>query len=751
MEKITFLAFIVYFASLSLSFTAQAQIKSWEGIFQTPLATAQKNFATPPAEFASHVIWGWDGNVDLKVIRADLDTFYNRGFRAIIIEAGNNMPSEYLSDDWFKRVATAVQEAKKRGMKVWIIDEGKFPSGFAGGKFSRERPDLRMQALVVCDTLYIAAETSLNNHAVESYVISAVAINDAGQPNRTVEITDHQINFNAGEHDWQILLVRSDFRSPSVASVNRSGMSRERYSLSDYLNPVAIRQFIDWTHEQYKKYLGKELGTTVLGFRGDESAITQTSIYAPWTPAIADIFKQKKGYDPAPYLASLVARPSPHYYFLKTPPDPFPAPMYVPLRTEQEKRFMADYWDVWSELFAVNFFKQEADWCAANGVAFITHLDNEHNMPVLARTGGSLFRNLSKIQIPGVDAIWNQIWPGRVNDFPKLASSVAHVYGKPRSFSETFAAYDSVPTIPQAKYIVDYQIVRGINYFEFMFWPAGSTRPNWMKAPGMNALNAHTNRATYLMAQGVPGARIAMYYPTSTLWMGNYTGFPHILSITASLLQHQYDFDYVNDDAFIEGTLSVGQGYLKNSSGQKYHTLIIPSADVISESAWEKIEEFAQRGGKVLFWGKKPDMLVGKSFMNPIPFPVDFVQCLAEPSGLWTQTVEAAMPAPEMRIQQPPRPRRPQVNGELPPATPTDFIRYTRRILPDADVYFLFNEGEQACTFTAEFDKAGEVKAWNSVTGDITDVPFKVANNKVTVNFEMAAWESRIITIHNRE
>lgn len=746
--------FIILFciAHLSLSFTARAQVKSWEGIHHTPLSTAQKNFASPPSEFASWVIWGWDGNVDLKIIRADLDTFYNLGFRAVIIEAGNNMPFEYLSGDWFKRIATAVQEARKRNLKVWIIDEGKYPSGFAGGKFTRERPDLRMQALIVCDTIRVAAETTLNNHTVESYVISAVAINDAGQLNRTVEITDHKINFNAGKHDWQILLVRSDFRSPGVAGVTRAGATRERSSLSDYLNPVAVRQFIDWTHEQYKKFLGKELGTTVLGFRGDESAITQTSIYAPWTPAMVDIFKQKKGYDPTSYLASLVARPQPHYYFLKTPPDPFPAPMLVPLRTEQEKRFMADYWDVWSELFAVNFFKQEADWCDVNGVAFVTHLDNEHNMPVLARTGGDFFRNLSKVQIPGVDAIWNQIWPGRVNDFPKLASSVSHAYGKPRSFSETFAAYDSVPTIRQAKYIVDYQIVRGINLFEFMFWMAGSTRPNWMRAPGMSDLNAHTNRATYMMSQGIPGARVAMYYPTSTLWMGNYAVFPHILSLTESLLQHQYDFDYVNDDAFIEGTLTVESGYLKNNSGQKYYTLIIPSADVISEGAWKKIEEFAQRGGKVLFWGKKPDMLVGKSFMTPVPFPADFVDFLREPSELWTQTVEAAMPAPEMHIQRTqiqltPNTRGSVVDVKLPPPAPTDFIRYTRRILPDAEVYFLFNEGEQACTFTVEFDKVGKVTTWDCITGNITDVQFQIVNNKTVVNFEMAKWESRLITI----
>ena len=733
------------FAYLSLLYTVSAQLKSWEGIHQTPLSTVQTNFATPPSEFASHVIWGWEGMIDIKVIRADLDSIYNRGFRSVIIEAGRNTPFEYLSDGWFKAIASTVQEAKKRGMKVWIIDEGKYPSGFAGGKFTQERPDLRMQALVVSDTIRVAAGTTLNNRAVDSYVISAVAVNDT-QPYRIVEITDHKINFNAGAHDWQIILVRSDFRTPPTRAVNDpTGAKTTANSLCDYLNPAAVRQFIDWTHEQYKKYLGKEFGVTVMGFRGDEPDYG----HFPWTPDILEIFKQKKGYDPTPYLASLVARPTSPVGFRITAPEPYPSNQ--PVRTEEEKRVRADYWDVWSKMFAESFFKQQADWCEANNVAHITHLNNEHNMPVCVRAEGDLFRALSKVQVPGVDAIWNQIWPRTVNDYPKLASSVAHVYGKPRSFSESFAAYDSVPTIPKAKYVVDYQIVRGINFFEFMFWPArtGGQR-GWMNAPGMKDLNTHTNRATYLMSQGIPGARVAMYYPTANMWMDNNDVYAHVTSLSTSLLQHQYDFDYVNDDAFLEGVLNVEDGYLLNKSGQKYYTLIIPSADVISLGAWRKIEEFANRGGKVLFWGKKPDMLVDRSFTRPISFPADFVNYLNEPSGKWSRTVEASMPAPEMRIQLPARaPRLQQSNEtEQPVVPPTDFIRYTRRILPDAEIYFLFNEGEQACTFTSEFDKAGrQVKVWNSITGEITDMPYKMENDKLIISFEMPAWESRIITI----
>ncbi len=708
---------------MSISLSISAQTKSWEKIHQTPLSEAESQFQLPPIEFASHVIWGWEGPMDKKTIQRDLDSIKSKGFRSVIFEAGYKLPYEYLSDKWFKAIRTGVQEAKKRGLKVWLIDEGKYPSGFAGGKFSKERPDLRMQAIVVCDTIKVERAAILNGQEIPADVISAVAVSKSGAPNRTVSITDGKIHFNAGLDEWDILLIRPEFRTAVTRAVNNpTGGKDATNSLCDYLNPVAVRQFIDWTHEQYKKYLGDDLGTTVLGFRGDEPDYAHT----PWTPTIINEFKKLKGYDPSPYLAAFFTRNL----------------------TAQEQRVKADYWDVWSQLFATHFFQQQADWCEANGLAHITHLNNEHNMPVCVRAEGDFFRNLSRVQIPGVDAIWNQIWPETINDFPKLASSVAHTYGKPRSFSESFAAYNIPPTIPQAKYVVDHQIVRGINFFEFMFWMAGSKYPNWMSDPAMKGLNEYTNRATYLMSLGKPGARIAMYYPTSSLWLGNNTVYNDLVTLTQELLKQQKDFDYLNDDAFNEA-LTVGPGYLENKSGQRYHTLIIPSADVISADAWNKIEAFEQRGGKVLFWGRKPTMLVGKSFTNPMPVP-DMPDAYYEPSLTWTAKVNAAMPKAEMSIHktiQAPARRQGQRQQAAPTPQPTDFIRYTRRVMPDGDLYFLFNEGEKEATFTASFDKVGIVKEWNANDGSVKEIPFKVANDLTQLTFKLAPWESKIITI----
>ena len=701
---------------------ASGQGHAWQGIHRTPLSEAAGQFANPPGEFASHVIWGWEGPMDIETIRHDLDSIKTKGFRSVIFEAGYRLPYEYLSEQWFEGIRTGVLEAKKRGLKVWIIDEGKYPSGFAGGKFTRERPELRMKAIVAVDTVHVERGTILRESPVTPRAISAVAVSRSGAANREVEIRDGKISFVAGSDDWDILLAGTDYRTGQTRAVNNpTGGKDTSNSICDYLSPEAVRQFIDWTHEQYKKYIGDEFGKTVLGFRGDEPDFA----YTPWTPKMVEEFTTRKGYDPTPWLASLLTR----------------------TQTIRERRFRADYWDVWSELFATNFFQQQAEWCEANGLAHITHLNNDHNMPVCIRAEGNFFRDLSRVQVPGVDAIWNQIWPETVNDFPKFASSVSHAYGKPRAFSESFAAYNTPPSIPQAKYAVDYQMVRGINFFEFMFWMAGSERPNWMTDPGMKDLNDYTNRATYLMALGEPGARVAVYYPTATFWLADQAVNPDLVEIAQLLLKHQRDFDWLDDDAFKEA-LTVSGGTLVNRSGQRYHTLIIPSSDVLTEAAFAVINDFARTGGKVLFWGRKPTMLAGRTFVDPKPLP-DTPDWFEEPSVSWTGTVISAMPEAEMSILPGPtdfRMRDPRRQG--PVEEPATFaVRYTRRVMPDGVVYFLFNEGEKDAAFEAEFDAAGIVKEWDAGTGEIRTLSAESVDGKVRLGLNLKRWESKIISI----
>ena len=64
----------------------------------------------------------------------------------------------YLSPERLALAKFAVEEAAKRGMKVWLADEGSYPSGLAGGKISKEFPQLSMQGLAADIRIRVAPE-----------------------------------------------------------------------------------------------------------------------------------------------------------------------------------------------------------------------------------------------------------------------------------------------------------------------------------------------------------------------------------------------------------------------------------------------------------------------------------------------------------------------------------------------------------------------------------------------------------------
>ncbi len=625
------------------------------------MAQSEDSFNNPPVEMCSHVILGWDGEINASVIEKDLDAIQRVGFRNVIIEPGYRMGAPYLSEEWFQNVRTMADAVAKRGMRMWIIDEGKYPSGMAGGKFSQLRPDLCMQALVA-----------------------------DGDTVQTVR------------------------RSSQTRCVNNpSGGKDENNSLCDYLDTLAVDQFIRWTHEEYQRTLGPHLGTTVLGFRGDEPAFQRV----PWTSDIASVFEREKGYSLMPYLKS----------FVKNSRSSLAADL-----TEEQRRAKADYWDVWSRLFADRYFKRQADWCEAHGVSHITHLDKDDMLPWCVKMEGDPFRCLSRVQVPGVDVIWSQVWYGSNTEFPRLASSTAHVYGRQRAFSESFAAYYRKLDIPSVRYVIDYQIARGINFFELMFMQSKRGATGYMAQPGMDVLNAYINRATWLMSQGQPSARVAVYAPVSTLWLGENKADDYMKAAGHLLSAHQYDFDFITDDGLIEAT-EVGNGMLRNRSGQAYSALVIPYAEVISTQAWQKIREFASRGGKVMFIGGKPKATVDRSFMQPLPIDgIDQAPLFTD--SLWHSEMEEYLPQREMTV----------VAGR------PDSIAYTARKTADGRIFFLLNQRSEPEQITVDLDGMGVPQLWDAMTGETTALPFTVVDNQTRVTLNLNAWESKIVVVKKR-
>ncbi|MCX6238029.1 MAG: glycosyl hydrolase [Bacteroidia bacterium] len=666
------------------------------------LKTLAAGFKTPDSSFGPSILWGWDGPMTKEVIIRDLDRFKSLNIRSLNIEAGYDLPFPYLSDGYFDLIKFGVEQAKLRGMVIWMIDECKYPSGFAGGKFSKERPDLRMQGLDIYKRIELASGQTVQEE-IPAAVISAIAVNRENGKCQLIKIENGKLQWTAPEGNWQVSLVRHRFRTSVTRAGNNPTHGKDTLNaLCDYLNPVAVRQFLEFTHVQYKKHIGDEFGKTFLGFRGDEPDYG----FVPWTPALPEEFLKKKGYDVRPWVAA---------FLIKNP-------------TDSMLRVKADYWDVWSDMFGENFFKVQADWCAANQLSYMVHLNHEDKMMALAQSSGDFFENLRHVQIPGIDAIWNQIWPGKTADFPKYASSVAHVYGHQKAMSESFAAYNIPPTADQAKWVTDHQLVRGINLFEWMYWPA-STRSDgnprgWFGDPKFPQVAQYSNRVSYLLSNGKPAANIAVYYPTGSEWFGDQKADSSSLELCKNLLENQHDFDFVDDNAILNVLKPNGNG-LENLSGQVYQTVLVPSVKAMSKGVLDKLKSFATSGGKVIFTGNKPTVIVEKTFRNA-GGSYDFGKMILEGKNVFQH-----LPDPDFKLEM-----------------ASDSIKYNHRRFTDGELYFIFNEGDKAVESNLTLSGKGKARFWNAISGEIKEIEqAKNTGQSVKVPLNIAPWETQIIVI----
>jgi hypothetical protein len=704
--------------------------RPWQRIAVPSISEAAANFHTPPREYGA-IHWAiWGNELTRARIVQEFDQLIANGVYVVNFGPARNMSPKYLSPEHLALTKFAVEEARKRGMKVWLADEGSYPSGFAGGKISEEYPQLTMQGIVADTHISVAPGQTISLPAPPDTLgaLTHTLIpppRGAANPQPTTEKTGvlpvigGQIKWTAPpEGRSEVILVRHVFRSSPTRYINRTDGTYSKdslYSLIDYLNPDATRAFLKTTHEVYKQLFGQEFGKTVLGFFGDEPDYTG---FMPWTPKLLDTFREQKGYDLQPYLSLF----------------------FEPKLSEEATRVKADYWDVWSGIFRESFFGVQADWCAANNLEYLVHLNHEELMLNLSRgedlirNEGDFFRDMRHVQIPGIDNL-NQLIPGAViredtiydvnDNFPKLASSAAHLFGRPRVWAEEGGGAGV-----DGKFQLDYQFVRGVNAPQIripVIRPAGASG----ETPPQAAMLAwYANRASYLMAIGRAAAQVALYHPANSMWLGDETADRSTTKLGKQLLEHQIDFDYF-DEQSLSDVATLENGAFRNLSGQLYRAVIVPSSTVISRAALTRLRAMAAAGGRVIFDGVAPTIVVDRTFRDASEKPDLSFATLIEPAGDLTARVIAALPKPDVALD-----------------TPCDALKYTHRTWRDADLYFFFNESNQPQMSWAEVSGHGQAQAWDASTGEIHLTTGAIAGqDSVRLPLVLAPYEAKIVVI----
>jgi hypothetical protein len=732
---------ILLFPFLATALQAQAPAqRPWQEITVPPVSQAAANFKAPPREYGAILPFAsWNG-ADPAVVRAnivrDFDRLSANGLFIVNLSPGRRAPGEpaYLSPGHMDQVKFTVAEAAKRNMRLWIQDESDYPSGFAGGIISERYPQLGMQALladitvrvypgetlelpVPATTIAIWATETEENGAIKQVIPVPVPANGQLKWITPAEGTTP----NEPRYNWQVTILRHAYLSSNTRNFNRADGTRAKdglYSLIDYLDPKATDAFLHITHDTYYGAVGDQFGKTILGFFGDEPEYQ----YTPWSPTLQEQFKAQKGYDVTPYMSQ---------WFDRQP-------------TRQSERAAADYTDVWSGIFRSSFFGEQANWAKAHNVEYLVHIGHEETMLAVAHQAADFFRGYRYVQVPGIDNL-NKLVPGAVhqadgtwsvnNNFPKLASSAAHLFGRPQVWSE-----EGGGTGVDGKYQINYQLVRGINALQIRVpglrgggGDGAAGQASGPVPPDSPETAWYTNRGGYLMAIGRPAAQVGLYHPVNSIWLGGDAATEADRSTTKlgwQLFEHQVDWDYF-DEQSLSSVATIENGGFTNLSGQTYKAIVLPSMTVITRTGLARLQEFARAGGKVIFVGKTPSLILDKTYLDMKEKPDLSFATLVEPSGDITPAVIAALPKPDVKLD-------------------AEFLRltYTHRKFTDGDMYFFFNESDKAETRTATIAGRGTAQDWDLATGEIHPMTGAVAEgDSVRVPLVLGPYEAKVIVV----
>ena len=588
--------------------------------------------------------WVWNAPIRRDEVRKQLDEMLEAGIRTVYIlpEPKNfriyneriHMAQEYLSAEFFEELRYAIEYALNIGMSCWMYDEGGWPSGSACGAVIEKYPELCRKSLCVRKVRWTEGE----EYRPGERAVAAFMEKSDGRKNR----------------------VRPGERAKADCEIQEYYVRWHEGMNVDSLDEAIGRAFVESTHERYERYLGD-----LLGKEGRNGKLPMMFTDEPgagryaWPRGFEKRFAEKYGYDIAPFLPILLNEDEE--------------------TDEAGVRARIDYRQLAGEMFRDNYFRPIHEWCRKNRVLSTGHLDIDH------RTDGCLFHNygsvlnqLREMDVPGVDVIWGQITQPKNNEppceegngfFPRFAASAAVQSGGKYAVSESFAVYGAGLVGEEMRYVINHQLVRGINLFNFMSMSYGKTdavpavmRPAFLsEMPGyahLRAINDYTARAGYLMQLGESGVRTAVYLPNRDIWAAGSCGQSAADAfdrLGQELERRQVEFDVIDDDGIRMAERADGALLLGNA---RYERILIPECRYMPEDVRAKIEgmsgeavpsvgcssEMVRVRTRIMEDGSRLFMLFNESGAEieaDISLPVDGYVCRLDPEQLRAETASA--------------------------------------------------------------------------------------------------------------
>lgn len=323
-------------------------------------------------------------------------------------------------------------------------------------------------------------------------------------------------------------------------------------------------------------------------------------------------------------------------------------------------------------------------------------------------------------------------------------ASGGHLYGKNLITCEqyTLGCTPLMNTLEQVKIGYDIMATSGITNFFYhglmygygvdsqeygeMGWlPFPTTGINMSERNSLSGyfadMNEYASRVNYLMQQGTPSKDIAYYMP--------FNGSLSETEVVSTMNSEGYAWDAINDDSIQDDKTSVSEEgtIVVNGGNMEYDAIIVDSSSVPVDTM-EKLQELAEQGAAIIFYGAAPAVQPGWADGN-----------YAEEDAKVSAASEAILNTDSGVLAENTDTLKTVLSEKVTPSvsyTENDQVRFARRTLDNgAELVYLRNIGEDDNTITVELEDGYGTCYWlDQSTGKIYEA--QKEGNTVSVTLD---------------
>lgn len=563
----------------------------------------------------------WQHGADADTLQEYMKKIYECGIRAVCLEARPH--PDFVGPKWWEDVDIIMGEAKKLGMRVWILDDSHFPSGYANGAMQNAPDELKRWYL---QEKRMEVDGPLTGHRMEvssnlgyrvfrgrvspykREELIAVVLGRREEKNGKVFYTDLQQVTHRVRNGW----LEMDIPDGSHMVFTYTKMLNVVPKAADhisFLSKESVKILIDTVYEPHYARYKDDFGGAFAGFFSDEPgfynllgnpflpASIGDDMPLPWTDEVGtELFSLIGGIEKLPGL-------------------------YHELGGEESKiRF--HYMDIVTRCYEQNFSRQIGDWCEARGVEYIGHVLED--VGIHSRLGpgtGHYFRAMAGQHMAGIDVVLNQFLPNQDYghhgfyhySIQQLAVSAAHQNQrmKGRSMCEIFGAFGWSEGLSMMKWMADQMMAGGINNFvphaftEKAFpdpdcpphFYAHGNNPQFRYMP---VIFNYMNRVCHLLTGGRSLADVAILFPAEGEWGGKHRDYGNIGKLC---ITHQTPYELLPCDLL--GRVKVENGMICIGSA-RYRVLLVDSIEKLPSRVIAALEKLKANGADVRFVNTVP-------------------------------------------------------------------------------------------------------------------------------------------------